>query len=653
MRICIIGKFPPIQGGVSARTYWAAHDLARRGHEVHVVTNAKEAHPPFRMHMRQQDWQLCEAIYGPGSVTVHWTDPVDRSQSYIPMASPFVSKLASVAAGVHSGLPFDVIYSHYLEPYGIAGHLAAEITHVPHVVRMAGSDAGRLWHHPQFETLYDHVLRSATVVIAGAVADRAIKHGIQPERIVAPEGFGVPENCFCPDGPALELPALRNEVEADPHVRDLLWGRFMGELPFFGIYGKLGETKGSFALLAAMQRLKQAGLEVGLLAMAHGWPATESRFRSLAEELDVADRILQIPFLPHWRVPEFLRSCLAVCCLEQNFPIVFHVPVIAHEVLMCGACLVGSTEVLRKLPDYQRLAHGYGCVAIEDVQDVQMLSAKLAAMVRDPAPIASVAARGRTFACMMQTDSCDLDWLEHLLESAVHGRLPAGDPTRNAEDPRFPITQLAASALGQRQGIGEATRSSPGGPVDLSRARKVLTAAEKCLAGGETAFRPALSAIKLEIAIAEAEDDMNSLRPTTELDPLFRFRAKRWALSNDDLAGLVPLRDPQIRMITFDASELMDNQTEAGSRAVDVPRLRHVVAFARGSGERREPVFIGHELATILELSDGKRTALEIAEQVGVDNENVTKKVLKQIENMFVAGLLWLHEGVVAPQELG
>ena len=43
MRICIIGKFPPIQGGVAVRTYWVAHDLAARGHEVHVVTNAKEA----------------------------------------------------------------------------------------------------------------------------------------------------------------------------------------------------------------------------------------------------------------------------------------------------------------------------------------------------------------------------------------------------------------------------------------------------------------------------------------------------------------------------------------------------------------------------------------------------------------------------------
>jgi len=80
LRICIIGKYPPIQGGVSMRTYWTAHGLAARGHEVHVVTNAKEASPPFRMHMRPADWDRCDACYGAGSVTVHWTDPVDRSQ---------------------------------------------------------------------------------------------------------------------------------------------------------------------------------------------------------------------------------------------------------------------------------------------------------------------------------------------------------------------------------------------------------------------------------------------------------------------------------------------------------------------------------------------------------------------------------------------
>ena len=102
MRICIIGKYPPIQGGVSMRTYLAAHALAQRGHEVHVVTNAKEAGPPFRMHMRAQDWRRCEPSFGSGSVTVHWSDPVDRSQRYIPMASPFVSKLATLAAYTHA-----------------------------------------------------------------------------------------------------------------------------------------------------------------------------------------------------------------------------------------------------------------------------------------------------------------------------------------------------------------------------------------------------------------------------------------------------------------------------------------------------------------------------------------------------------------------
>src|SRR5205814_8177646 len=127
-----------------------------------------------------------EACYGTGSVAVHWTDPVDRSPSYIPMASPFVSKLATIAATAHSAHRFDVIFSHYLEPYGVAGYLAAQMTGVPHVVRMAGSDAGRLWRHSQFEALYDHVLRSAqTVIAAHTVAERAIQHGVDPGRIVA------------------------------------------------------------------------------------------------------------------------------------------------------------------------------------------------------------------------------------------------------------------------------------------------------------------------------------------------------------------------------------------------------------------------------------------------------------------------------------
>jgi hypothetical protein len=83
--------------------------------------------------------------------------------------------------------------------------------------------------------------------------------------------------------------------------------------------------------------------------LATGRANVEERFRVRAQELGLIDRVLQIPFLPHWRVPEFLRGCLAVCRLEQNFPIGFHSPITPLEVLLYGACLVGSTEVIRKL----------------------------------------------------------------------------------------------------------------------------------------------------------------------------------------------------------------------------------------------------------------------------------------------------------------
>ena len=366
MKICVIGKYPPIQGGVSMRTYWTAHGLAALGHEVHVITNAKEVAPPFRMYMREQDWARCEATYGSGSVRVHWSEPMDRSQFYIPTASAFVSKLATLAANAHEARGFDVIFSHYLEPYGVAGYLAARMTGAPHVVRMAGSDAGRLWHHPQFEALYDHILRSADLVIAAhVVAARAIERGVDPGRIRPGGSYALPKEFFTPDGPLLDLAALRAELATDEVFRDSVWGDFAGDRPYFGIYGKLGDNKGTFALLSALHLLKQKGVDIGLVAVAQGRAEIEQRFRTQVREFGLTDRVLQLPFLPHWRIPEFLRGCLAVCCLEQDFPIGFHSPITPLEVVTCGTCLVGAAEVIRKLPNYQQLAHGYECVVVE------------------------------------------------------------------------------------------------------------------------------------------------------------------------------------------------------------------------------------------------------------------------------------------------
>jgi len=438
VRICVVGKFPPIQGGVSMRTYWTAHGLAARGHEVHVVTNAKEAEAPFRMLMRPADWARCSRSYGKGSVAVHWTEPADRSQYHIPMASPFVSKLAGIALRLHAKRRFDVVYSHYLEPYGVAAHIVAQSAGIPHVARMAGSDAGRLWHHPQLEPLYDEVLRAAAAVITGPVPGRrALARGIDPRRLAISGGFAVPERLFRPAGRVLDVAALRAEALRDPALRHLVWGGFRRGRPYFGVYGKLGDTKGSLALLRAMHRLKRRGIDAGLVAIAHGAGAVEGEFRDCAGRLGLEDRVLQLPFIPHWRIPEFLRGCAAVCCLEQDFPIAFHDPIVAREVLLCAACLIGSAEIIGKIPGYDRLPDGYGCVALDDVNDVAALSDALAAVITDPESALDMRARGCAVARVLQADIAFPEILERILEAAA-ARRPLPVSLRALDLPRRP-----------------------------------------------------------------------------------------------------------------------------------------------------------------------------------------------------------------------
>lgn len=612
MRICLIGKFPPVEGGVSMRTYWMAHALARRGHDVHVVTNAKEVEPSSCMLMRDEDLIRCGASYGSGSVSVHWTDPVDRSQTHIPMASPFVSKLVSLAAEAHREQPFDVVHSFYMEPYGIAAHLVAEIVQRPHVVRMAGSDAGRLWQHPQFAPLYDHVLRSADAVLAaGEVARRAVARGIDPSRIFFGGNFTVPEDVFTPVGPVLDLAALRRAAEADPTSRPLVWGKFTGEYPHFGIYGKIGAAKGSFALLEAMALLKHDGVNAGLVALAHGSPPIEKQFRERATALGLEDHVLQVPFVPHWRVPEFLRGCRAVCCLEQGFPIAFHTPIVAREVLLAGSCLVGSAEILRKLPGHERLPSGFGCIAIPDVNDIAALARQLGAILHDAAPLADIAARGRAFVHELQRDMRFPELLEAVLAAAARRDLP-GLAARQCDDP--------ARAPAPARRFHEIARE----------------------AGGRGAVPPALAeAVRVERALASIAAEAAGTEPGCAVDPLFRMTIGRWGLTRDDLATLVPVRAPDVRTIAsdFDLREII------GAKQIEDlparPTQRRTMVAIRGGPNGGNPLVLDALTAHILDLCDGTHTVAEIIAHLGdASDEGARARHLPWIEALFANRLI-------------
>lgn len=98
-----MGKYPPIEGGVSSTTYWLARGLAERGHEVNIVTNADEVEPAYRMRLESNDWDLYQPYFAKsgGRVCVFNVEAfARRTMDHIPSSNPFVSKLASVATGV-------------------------------------------------------------------------------------------------------------------------------------------------------------------------------------------------------------------------------------------------------------------------------------------------------------------------------------------------------------------------------------------------------------------------------------------------------------------------------------------------------------------------------------------------------------------------
>ncbi len=58
LRLCLIGKNFPIQGGVSKDNQWLAYALACTGFHIHIVTNAEEVEPPYRC----QPWSPFPAL---------------------------------------------------------------------------------------------------------------------------------------------------------------------------------------------------------------------------------------------------------------------------------------------------------------------------------------------------------------------------------------------------------------------------------------------------------------------------------------------------------------------------------------------------------------------------------------------------------------
>lgn len=637
MKVCLIGKYPPIEGGVSMQTYWMAHGLAERGHQVWVVTNAPDVELPYRMHLDPDDAPWYQPVFpSGGEVRVCTTETYRHARmGHIPDGDPVVTKLASRATQVVRAHGCDATFAYYFEPYAVAACLVARWTGIPLIIKHAGSDLDRLMRVPDLATTYQEVLRSADCVLTRApLVDRFVTLGVDETRIYPDLPFGLPASVFNPEAPPLDptsglsLPQEWGEGERmDPRC-------FIDpSQPTIGIYGKAGPAKGSYDLIAALGDLKRAGTAFNFLAMTNGLQAP--RFRVHLREYGLEECTKVLPFLPHWKVPRFIRACTAVCFLERDFPVAIHGPIIPREVLACGTCLVLSREIAEKQWYRSDLRDQVNVVLVDDPRDHAELASKLGGVIGDPGRARQIGREGHRVSLRLEDFPAYVDAAEALL-----GRFTADV---SFVEPLTPLGRWLARGADVDEGWDALSSCLT---EELPWVQAVLGQRFDALVGRfltqtsvpRNRFRLALAFC--DFLEAQIPDDRSGLPPGCLADVLRYQRAilrtagideslsvawpptVRWLdneVSKASILSLKPLRDDRasIEEFTYDVTPLfteISSEQELTERPI--ARTPTSVLFGSRPNGGRFQVRVGAGARRVLDLSDGTRETREIGAEL-------------------------------------
>lgn len=327
MRILIVGKYPPIEGGVSSHTYWLARGLGEAGHEVSVVTNADRVEDMYRARIDMSDHET-QHEYQPKGVKVFSLQ--HEPPMHIPFSEGYVTRLTNMGLRVIAERGADVIYAHYLEPYAVAAYMLKHFTRLPIVVRNAGSDIHRLLRDKDYSLVLGRVLTRADALLVTRNLRNFIQTlgvprrrlGMLPNRALHP--------MFSPDGDTFDV---------SPYFAPESKG------PLITYLGKAATNKGIMETLDALSQYKG---DFRLLFVAQGKMLQQMKDRVINDPALVG-RVGFCSFVAPWVVPSILRATDIMLHLENRFPVPIHGPTQPYEAIASGTPLLMSNEMYKKI----------------------------------------------------------------------------------------------------------------------------------------------------------------------------------------------------------------------------------------------------------------------------------------------------------------
>ena len=161
----------PTVGGSGILATRLGVEFAKRGHEVHFITYERPV-----------------AIQGvdPENVHVHLVSVLEYPLFKYP---PYTIALASEMFRVSEQQNLDVLHVHYSIPHSTAAHLAREMTGVPYVVTLHGSDVTILGSDSSYLPVNTHTIEEADAVtaVSGFMREEAYARlGLKKEVSVIP-----------------------------------------------------------------------------------------------------------------------------------------------------------------------------------------------------------------------------------------------------------------------------------------------------------------------------------------------------------------------------------------------------------------------------------------------------------------------------------
>lgn len=159
MKILLVGKYPPIQGGMASKAYWLCRSLDKMGFQFRIVT------------YRPEKYSVKGSKDDSKGIVVNEKEP----PWHIPSSSLVSDRLLNASLKIAESFSPDIIETNYLWPFCNVAVMISQLLKKPLLIRHAGSDIQKFQGDSEFREIMSLYFRSATLVATNITAKQLVE----------------------------------------------------------------------------------------------------------------------------------------------------------------------------------------------------------------------------------------------------------------------------------------------------------------------------------------------------------------------------------------------------------------------------------------------------------------------------------------------